>query len=61
MLFDSNVPAGTTQAISDGFWILLKPLPAGKHEIRFSGSLIDFTATGPLNFVSDAKYNIMSN
>ena len=51
-------PPGTTQAVSDGFWILLKPLPVGKHQIHFSGSLVDFTATGPLNFISDAKYNI---
>ena len=51
-------PPGTTQAVSDGFWILLKPLPVGKHQIHFSGSLVDFTATGPLNLISDAKYNI---
>ena len=51
-------PQGTTQAVSDGFWIILKPLPAGEHQIHFSGSLVDFTATGPLNFVSDAKYDI---
>jgi hypothetical protein len=53
-----GVPPGTTQAVSDGFWIILKPLPVGKHEIHFTGSLADFTATGPLNFVSDAKYDI---
>jgi hypothetical protein len=51
-------PPGITQAISDGFWILLKPLPAGKHTIEFSGSLVDFTSTGPVNFVSDAKYDV---
>jgi len=51
-------PPGTTQAISDRFWILLKPLTVGKHQIHLSGSLVDFTATGPLNFVSDAKYDI---
>jgi hypothetical protein len=40
------------------FWILLKPLPVGNHQIQFSGSVVDFTATGPSNFVSDAKYDI---
>lgn len=55
----SGLPAGTTQSVSDGFWILLKPLPPGKHEIRFSGSLVDYTATAPLNFISDATYNLM--
>lgn len=53
-----GLPPATTQAISDGFWILLKPLPAGQHEIHFTGSLVDFTSTGPMNFVSDAKYDI---
>lgn len=53
-----GIPPGMTQAISDGFWILLKPLPVGKHTIEFSGSLVDFTSTGPINFVSDAKYDI---
>jgi hypothetical protein len=50
--------AGATQAVSDGYWVLLKPLPVGKYQINFSGSLSDFTATGPINFVSDAKYDI---
>jgi hypothetical protein len=54
-------PPGTTQAVSDGYWILLKPLQLGNHEIHFSGSLVDFTATGALNFVSDAKYDIRIN
>ena len=53
-----GLPPGTTQAVSDGYWILLKPLPVGKHEIHFTGSLSDFTATGPLNLVEDAKYDI---
>jgi len=36
----------------------LKPLSIGKHEIHFSGSIVDYTATSPLNFISDAKYDI---
>jgi hypothetical protein len=68
-LFNMTVPEdnimgispGTTQAVSDGFWIFLKPLPPGKHEIHFTGSLADFTATGPLNIVEDAKYDITIN
>jgi len=54
----SGLPAGTTQSVSDGYWILLKPLTPGKHEIRFSGSLVDYTATAPLNFISDSTYQI---
>jgi hypothetical protein len=41
--FPSNnvygVKAGPTQAVSDGFWILLKPLPAGHHEIHFAAEV----------------------
>ena len=53
-----GIPPGTTQAVSDGFWVFLKPLSPGKHEIHFTGSLADFTATGPLNLVEDVKYDI---
>lgn len=53
-----GIPPGTIQAVSDGFWIFLKPLSPGKHEIHFTGSLADFTATGPLNLVEDVKYDI---
>lgn len=54
----AGYPEGVTQAVSDGYWIVLNPLPPGKHEIHFSGSIADFTATGALNFVSDASYDI---
>ena len=53
-----GIPPGTAQAVSDGFWVFLRPLPPGKHEIDFTGSLADFTATGPLNLVEDAKYDV---
>jgi hypothetical protein len=53
-----GLPAGIMEAVSDGYWILLKPLPLGNHKIHFTGSIIDYTATGPLNFVSDAEYDI---
>jgi hypothetical protein len=36
-----SVPAGTTSAVSDGFWILLAPLSPGSHTIRFEG-IADF-------------------
>jgi len=29
---------GTTEATADGFWVFLKPLSKGEHEIYFSGS-----------------------
>jgi hypothetical protein len=36
-----SVKAGNTKDVSDGFWVFLKPLPVGKHEIEFSASIID--------------------
>lgn len=38
---DNNLfgaPSGPTRGISDGYWIFLKPLPPGKHEIYAAGS-----------------------
>lgn len=32
-----DVQPGDTTSICDGYWIFLKPLPGGKHEIRFTG------------------------
>ena len=36
-----NIPPGNGTGVSDGFWILLKPLKPGAHTITFSGA-IDF-------------------
>lgn len=49
---------GATQGISDGYWILLKPLSPGKHEIKFVGLLVDFTTTGSTNFLTDNTYHL---
>jgi hypothetical protein len=35
----------TTQSVSDGNWVFLKPLPVGKHVIYFKGSLKNATDT----------------
>jgi len=37
-LENRNAVAGTYRAISCGYWHRLKPLPKGKHVIRFGGS-----------------------
>jgi hypothetical protein len=41
----------TTQAVSDGNWVFLKPLTVGEHVISFKGGLksINFTGTSGLN------------
>ena len=34
-----NLPSETTQAISDGNWVFLKPLPPGDYELKFKGNI----------------------
>lgn len=41
--FGSLSPGPRFPAVADGYWILLKPLPVGKHEVRFSA---DFDTDG---------------
>src|SRR5688572_14857423 len=53
-----GVPPQTTEAISDGTFVMLKELPVGHHTIYASGVLVDFTTTSNLNFVSEVKYDI---
>lgn len=46
---------GPSRAVSDGYWVILEPLPPGKHEINFKASLTDPT-TGILFYSDDLKY-----
>ncbi len=65
-LFDLDLPegnilgleVGSTQAVSDGFWVFLPPLAPGEHEIHFRGSVIDFTTQSQNNFVTESLYHI---
>ena len=34
-----DLPPQTTQAISEGNWVFLKPLPAGNYELKFKGNI----------------------
>lgn len=40
-----DMPSGSYRAASDGYWVMLKPLPEGKHTIRIYGKGI-LTETG---------------
>jgi hypothetical protein len=33
-----GISGGTTQAAADGYWVFLKPLPSGNHNIYFHGA-----------------------
>jgi len=45
-----------TQAVSDGYWIILEPLTKGNHTIISTGAIID--PTGVSSFVSDVTWQI---
>jgi hypothetical protein len=51
-------PEGSTQAVSEGFWVFVKPLPPGEHELHAEGLLVDPTITGPVNLIEDSTYHL---
>ena len=55
-----SAPAGPTKAVSEGWWIILQPLPPGRHHIYLSGSALDDNPTTGLgnNIVSQVNYNL---
>lgn len=59
---EDNVPASLalaaprgiySPAISDGYWVMVRPLPAGRHTLRFAAS-----AGPPFSFTLDIRYTI---
>lgn len=65
-LFDIALPngniitgqEGSTQGVSDGFWVFLPPLAPGEHDIHFRGATVDYTTVSQNNFVTEALYHI---
>lgn len=57
----AGLPAWKTEAISDGWWIIMKPLSPGNHEVRFEGVLLDVTSTSTTNFATDITYHLKVN
>jgi hypothetical protein len=60
-VFDFNAPednilgvpgGGSGQAVSDGIYLMLRPLPAGQHTVRFGGTFDAF------DFTLDITYHI---
>jgi hypothetical protein len=51
-----GIPARPTQAVADGFWIILTPLSAGTHTIHFSAT-VPFPELG-FTFVLDQTYRL---
>lgn len=34
-----GIPGRSSEAVADGYWVVLQPLPAGEHTIHFRGAL----------------------
>lgn len=62
-----GLPPQNTQAVSDGNWVFLKPLPVGKYEIRFRGEINQSSSTnnnlfaGPVGWDYETIYLITIN
>jgi hypothetical protein len=53
-----EAPVGTTQGISDGYWVMLKPLPVGDHTIHIAGSVVNYAEGTLSNFANEVTYHI---
>lgn len=53
-----GLPVGPTKAVSEGFWVFVKPLPPGQYLLHVQGLIVDPTVTGPVNLVEDSTYHL---
>ena len=53
-----GLKSANTQGVSDGFFVMLKPLSRGAHEITYSGVLGDPTIAGPQIAPEKVTYHI---
>jgi len=56
-----GAPAGQTQAVSDGWYIVLAPLHPGSHTLHFGGAVIGNPSTGTQSFALDVTYHLNVN
>jgi hypothetical protein len=54
----NGAPIGSTQGVSDGYWVLLKPLTVGSHKIHIAGSVVNYAGGALNNFGNEVTYNI---
>jgi hypothetical protein len=51
-----DAPAGHyDKSVSDGYWVMLKPLSPGRHDIHFGGT---FFEGEPFEFTMDITYHV---
>ena len=54
--FKPTIRSGKAPAVAAGYWILIKPLPIGKHVIYFKGEHEDgFTASGKYDIIVTSR------
>lgn len=51
-----GAPAGPTQEVAAGYYVMLKPLPPGTHIIQFSGANVDIGGTQ--TFATEVIYHL---
>jgi hypothetical protein len=54
----NGAPIGATQGISDGYWVMLQPLPVGNHTIHIAGSVVNYAEGTLNNFANEVTYHI---
>lgn len=59
-VFDDTALGGETEAVTDGYYLMINPLPAGTHTVKFKGSLVFTTAVHGFDhtFALDVTYNL---
>ncbi|MDP9290279.1 MAG: hypothetical protein M3P08_19075 [Thermoproteota archaeon] len=53
-----GAPGGPSQSVGDGFFVFLKPLSIGKHDIAFKATGVQYTTTGVNNLSQDIVYHL---
>jgi hypothetical protein len=53
-----GAPGGPTQAVSEGWWIMLKPLSTSTHTVHLSGIVLDNPVMGTQSFAVEVTYNL---
>ena len=56
--YAQGIESDRTIAVSNGTWIMLKPLPPGYHIINFKGVLVESAKIDQVNTVTDITYHI---
>ena len=54
-VLDPCITGSVQEAVSDGYWIMLPPLPTGEHTLHFRG-LLEFPDGG--SFEVETTYNL---